>query len=235
MSRPGYLGDFVLRTETVTPETVDGVDLYLPTAGGQAPLAMLVHGMLRQRPDVTPRLWPVYRGYASELARRGIAAAMIDHDLVDGFHYPQAIQTVLTALETARAHEGVDGDRVAVWAFSAGGPLLLPLMADAPPWLRCLAGTYPLLSHESIPDWRTLDAALAGLGTRPFILTTVEHEMPDLMPGQTHFIEAAHVAGNLHHIEVHGAARGFDAQDPTDQARAAVTQALDELAAALSP
>lgn len=234
MGRPGYLGDFILGTERVDPETVDGLDLYLPTDGGQAPVAMLVHGMLQQRPDVTPREWPVYRGYASELARRGIAAAMIDHELVEGFHYPEAIRTVLTALETVRTNESVDGERVAVWAFSAGGPLLLPIMAEAPPWLRCVAATYPLLAQEHIPDWTPVDTALAGLGTRPFILTTVEHEIPDLVPGQAHFL-AAPGAVNLRHIKVPGAAHGFDAQTPTDQACAAVTRALDELAAALSP
>ncbi len=232
--KPGYLSDFILPTEPVVPTTVDGVDLYLPAPGEPAPAVLLVHGMLRQHPDVTPRSWPVYRGYASELARRGVAAAMLDHELVDGFHYPEAIQTVLAGLDTVRAADGVSGDRVAVWAFSFGGPLLLPVMARAEPWLRCVAGTYPLLSAELMASWPDVPAALAGLGKRPFILTTVEHEMPDLVPGQTSFVRAAQGAGaDLRHIAVPTAAHGFDLQTPTKQARDAVTQALDQLVATM--
>jgi hypothetical protein len=39
---------------------------------------------------------------------------MLDHELVDGFHYPEAIQTVLAGIDTVRAADGVSGNRVAV-------------------------------------------------------------------------------------------------------------------------
>jgi acetyl esterase/lipase len=50
---------------------------------------------------------------------------------------------------------GVDGDRLAVWAFSGGGPLLS--LRDRPPHIRCLLAFYavldlrPLLTPDSDP------------------------------------------------------------------------------------
>ena len=215
-------------TDLVDPLDRGGFDLYLPEDGGRPPVVVLVHGLFPEPPPVSPRRTPFFRAYAAQLARRGLAAVVLDHELTSGMRYPEAAATLDRTLSAVRADGEVDGGSVAVWFFSGGGPLAFPVLAAGHEWLRCVALTYPLLPTEDIPGWPSLSDALRGLGPTPVVLTLVEHEIPDFVAGQRALLAAP--PGVLTTIEVPEAAHGFDTGPDTEHGRAAVVEALDAVA-----
>ncbi|MGY2129764.1 hypothetical protein [Blastococcus sp. SYSU DS0617] len=220
--------DLIVPTDLVDPVDRGKFDLYLPGQGARPPVVVLVHGLFPQPPPVSPRRTPFFRAYASQLARRGTAAVVFDHELTGGTRYPEAAATLDRILSEARADSEVDGDSVAVWFFSGGGPLAYPTLAGGHAWLRCVALTYPLLPTEDVPGWPSMSDALRGLGPTPVVLTVVEDEIPDFVAGQRALLAAA--PGGLTTIEVPAAAHGFDTGPATEHGRAAVLRALDAVA-----
>ena len=220
--------DLILPTRLIEPVDRDDFDVYLPERSGRPPVVVLVHGLFREPPPVSPRRSPFFRAYASQLTHRGIAAVMFDHELTGGMRYPEAAETLDRVLSAVRDSSEVDGGEVAVWFFSGGGPLVFPLLAAGHDWLRCVALTYPLLPTEDIPGWPSLSDALRGLGDTPAVLTLVEHEIPAFVGGQQALLEARPVG--LTTIDVPGAQHGFDAGPDTEQGRAAVRRALAAVA-----
>ncbi|WP_369136898.1 dienelactone hydrolase family protein [Modestobacter versicolor] len=217
--------DLVLPTRPADAVDRGDLDLFLPEQAGRPPVVLLVHGLFPEPPPVLPRRTPFFRAYASQLAHRGVAAVVFDHELTGGMRYPEAAATLDRVLSAVRSSSEVDGDAVAVWFFSGGGPLAYPLLAAGHDWLRCVALTYPLLPTEDIPGWPSLADALHGLGGTPAVLTLVEHELPAFVAGQQALL-AARPAG-LTTIEVPAAEHGFDTGPDTERGRAAVEQALD--------
>lgn len=235
MNRPPYLNPFILDVTPVAPVALSGhADLYLPQGTGPFPVVLLVHGMLLEPAEVSPREWPVFQGYAAALAGRGVAAVVVEHDLARGPHFPEALQTVLSAADQAAVRPEVDANRVGAWVLSAGGPLALGLMASYADRFRAFALTYPLLESAHLPDWPSAEAALAGLGDRGLVITTVEHEIPDFVPAQESFLDAARSAGAaVEHLHVEGAQHGFESLDPTNEGREGVVRAVEAVVALL--
>lgn len=124
---------------------------------------VLVHGLFPEPPPVSPRRTPFFRSYASQLAERGVAAVMLDHELTAGMRYPEAAATLGRTLSALRDSGEIDPERSGVWFFSGGGPLAYPLLVAGHDWLRCVGLTYPLLPTEDIPGWPSLSDALTGL------------------------------------------------------------------------
>ncbi len=220
--------DLIVPTDLVDPLDRGEFDLYLPQHGGRPPVVALVHGLFPEPPPVSPRRTPFFRAYASQLVQRGVAAAVLDHELTGGMRYPEAAATLDRTLSAVRADGAVDGGSVAVWFFSGGGPLAYPVLAAGHEWLRCVALTYPLLPTEDIPGWPSMSDALRGMGSTPVVLTVVEDELPDFVAGQRALL-AAPPAG-MTTIEVPPAQHGFDTGPGTEHGRAAVVAALDAVA-----
>jgi dienelactone hydrolase len=216
--------DLILPTRPVAPSDLGDVDLYLPEGRERPPVVVLVHGLFQEPPPVMPRQTPFFRSYAAQLTQRGVAAVMLDHELAQGMRYPEAAATLGRTMSEVRRRPEVDGDRVAVWFFSGGGPLAYPLLTAEHEWLRCVGLTYPLLPTQDIPGWPSLTDALRGLGDTPVVLTRVEHEIPDFVAGQQALCDAR--PANLTVIDVPGAQHGFDTGPATEHGRAAVVQAL---------
>jgi dienelactone hydrolase len=214
----------IVPTEPVEPVDLDGFDLYLPHGVERPSVVVLVHGLFPEPPPVAPSRTPFFRAYAAQLVQRGVAAVVLDHELTAGLRYPDAAATLDRALSAVRGSSAVDGDSVAVWFFSGGGPLSYPVLAAGADWLRCVAMTYPLLPTEDIPGWPSLADALTGLGSTPLVLTRVEHEIPQFVAGQQALVEAG--PPGLVTIDVPGAQHGFDTGPDTEHGRAAVLSAL---------
>lgn len=216
--------DLIVPTRLAASADHGRFELYLPEHVARPPVVVLVHGLFQEPPPVGPSRTPFFRAYASQLAQRGVAAVMLDHELTAGMLYPQAAATLDRTLSEVRSSTEVDGDNVAVWFFSGGGPLAYPLLAADHDWLRCVALTYPLLPIEDIPGWPSFDDALAGLGDTPVVLTRVEHEIPEFVAGQQALVDAQ--PPGLTTIDVPAAQHGFDTGPDTEHGRAAVLQAL---------
>lgn len=237
MTRPDYLGEFVLPTAPATAIECGAIDLYLPpTPRVAVPVTILVHGgPMREAPVVPPRQWPVFRGYAAALVARGIAAAMFDHALLRSLDYGTAVAQLAEVIDTVRAQPAVASERVALWFFSGGGPLAASALRDRPPWLRILVLSYPMLRPLNDVAGFAPAAELGGAGQVPMLLTRVGKEFPRLAAEQDEFAAAARSQGvDLTVIEVPDGQHGFDVADDTDQSRQALNEALDFVQAQLA-
>ncbi|WP_374109090.1 alpha/beta hydrolase family protein [Streptomyces sp. CC228A] len=234
---PPHLRPFLLDApEPLLPqERTDRLALHLPTADGPRPAVVFVHGgPLPAETQPSPLDWPAFQGYGQYVARLGAVAAVVHHGLHGLDAYGAAADDVAAAVERVRADPRVDGDRVALWFFSGGGLLAADwLTAAAPPWLRCVAATYPFLAP--LPNWglsdarfRPADAVRAARGAAPpVVLTRVEREMPEIAATVAEFLAAAGESGaRVEVVDVPGGHHGFETVDHSDAARRAVHRAV---------
>jgi hypothetical protein len=228
MTRPDYLREFVLPCPPAAAIDVDGFDFYLPATQAAAPVTILVHGgPMRAQPVAPPRQWPVFRGYASALVARGVAAVMFDHALLRSLDYAAAAAQLTQVVDAARAHTSVDADRVALWFFSGASPLAAGVLRNPPPWLRTVAFSYPMMQPLGQVAGFSPTSELPAVGRLPILLTRVGLEFPDLLPAQDDFVGTSRSRGiNLTVIEVPNGHHAFDVADDTDESRDALEQAL---------
>ena len=105
------------------------MDLYLPAglaAGWPVPAVLLVHGEADPEMLRGVRSWGQYTGWGRLLAAEGLAGVVAEHRAVAeaGFDAVVAeVASALTAVHGRAAELGLDPDRLAVAAFSAGTPL----------------------------------------------------------------------------------------------------------------
>ncbi|MEU4659396.1 alpha/beta fold hydrolase [Streptomyces sp. NPDC023723] len=228
---PAHLRPFPLDVPERAGERSGHVDLYPPDADGPRPAVLFVPGgplPAGARPG--PRDWPVFQGYARYAAGQGVVGAVVEHRLHGVADYPVAADDVAAAVAAVRADPRVDPDRVALWFFSGGGPLTADWLGAPPPWLRCLAASYPILAP--LPNWglsgdRFRPAeAVAGAGGLPVVLTRVGRELPEIAATVEAFRAAARASGAaLEVVDVPGGHHGFETLDPA-RARPAVRHAM---------
>ena len=242
---------FLLDLEERSRERDGRLDLYLPDErpgdlpdglpgpAGPRPAVLFVHGgpiPAEKRP--TPRDSVVFQGYGRYAAEQGLVGAVVDHRLHALGDLEQAAGDVAAALEQLRADPRVDRDRIALWCFSGGGLLAADYLAAPPPWLRCLALSYPLLAPQ--PGWGLSGdrfrpaAAVGGAGPLPVVLTRVELETSQIAATVAEFLDAATAARTVVEvIDVAGGRHGFETIDHTEETRQAVVRAFGAVRAHL--
>lgn len=234
MAHPPFLQPFVLPVADARRRREGVLDVSSPVGssdGKPRPAIVFVPGGPLP-PDLRPipRDWPVYLGYGSLAASRGVVGVTVDHRLHSPADYATAAEDVASAVAQARALDEVDPNRLALWFFSGGGLLSAHWLAQPPPWLRCIAMTYPLLAP--LPGW-DIDArfrpveAVRAAGSLPILLTRVGRERAEIAAT----VEAFAASAELHRvavdvIDVPEGQHGFDMLDHTDSSRAAVTDAM---------
>lgn len=229
---PDHLRPFVLDVPDRPRERRECVDLYLPDGQEVGPAVVFVHGgPLPPGVRPAPRDWPTFTGYAALAAQLGAVGVTLDHRLHAPDDLARAAEDVAAAVDLVRAHPRVDGDRVALWFFSGGGPLAAPWLSAPPPWLRCLAANYPLLEpipgHGTDGDRFRPVAAVRGAGDLPVVLTRVGLEDPMLDATVERFLDAAGECGaEVEVIAAPHCRHGFETLDHTAEARAAVREAM---------
>jgi acetyl esterase/lipase len=241
VAHPPFLQPFVLPIAEVGRRREGIIDVYTPLGGDRfpRPAVVFIHGgPLPPEVQPRPRDWPVFTGYGSFAASRGVVGVTVDHRLHSPADYSTAADDVASAVAQARALDEVDPDRVALWFFSGGGLLSADWLAQPPPWLRCIAATYPLLAP--LPGW-DVDArfrpveAVRTAGAVPILLTRVGREHPEIAATVEAFTASAErhqVAIDV--IDVPDGQHSFDMLDHTESSRAAVTEAMTRVTAALA-
>jgi hypothetical protein len=239
---PAYLRPFVLGVldgPDVRVDRLGEIDFYRPAGTARTGGLLFVHG--GPGPDgleVMPRDWPVYRGYATAAARRGLVAAVVDHSLIRGFdQLVTAADEVEAAVGVLRSDPRVDPDRVGLWFFSGAGLLAGEWLDSRPDWLRAVALTYPLLAtppgaHELVNAVEVIGkydrsggVGPASSSVLPVLLTRAGLEHEELAGPVAEFVSAGGTALDI--IDVPKGHHGFDMLDHTEESRAAVTKALD--------
>ena len=210
-------------TGTVTRH--EDFDIYRPDGGDQPlPAVVFVPGPMPAAFPARPRAWPVYEGYGRLIGGRGVIAVVPDLRYYTVGQWAQASDDLSGVLESVRALEAVDSDRIAVWAFSAGALLVRRWLTQSPQWLRCLALTYPMLAMPADPAGQ----AAAVLPGRPLVLTRVGRESASIQATVDGFLSAAAAAGAVVDVvEVPDGRHGFDLPDHTEASARAVVQATD--------
>lgn len=236
---PPWEAPFVADVPDVEPERHAVWDLYAPGAAAPRPVVCFVHGgPTAVDLPVSPRDWPVYRGYGALAARAGLVGITIDHPLYGMHDYPAAYAEVMRAIAAAQSDPRVDGGRVAVWAFSGGGPLVSPLLRKPPAWLRCIALSYPVLTSRPARELPAGFLPIEALtpSRLPVVLTRVGLESPPLASGVAAFLARAEELGEvIDVVDVPHGHHGFDLTDPGLESTGAVTRALSLVTAAISP
>ena len=141
-------------------ETELVMDVYAP-AGQQTsnglPAVLFVHGGPIPREMLAPTEWGVFASYAELCTAAGLVGVVFNHRLYAPTDYTTAQSDMRAAIEYVRSHAGdlgIDADRIGVWAFSGGGPLLAWCLRERAAFVRCLLAFYALLDvrHLLPPD-----------------------------------------------------------------------------------
>lgn len=230
--RPVQEKPFLLDVPEQTRERKGRVDLHLPVGDGPRAAVLFVHGgPVPAGLKPTPRDWPTYVGYAQYVASLGAVGATVDHRLHDLGDYPRAARDVAEAVELLRGDPRVDPDRIALWFFSGGGLLSAYWLAAPPPWLRCVAATYPVLAP--LPSWGPVDsrfhpaAAVRTAGDLPLVVTRAGREIPEMAATVEEFLSVAKdCEAGVEVIDVPHGHHGFETQDYTEESRRAVERAV---------
>ncbi|RZU19558.1 hypothetical protein EV645_1769 [Kribbella rubisoli] len=228
---PAYLRPFVLGVldgPDVRVDRLGEIDLYRPPGTARGGAILFVHGGPGPAGlEVMPREWPVYKGYATAAARRGLVAAVVDHSLIHGLdRLVAAADEVEAAVGVLRSDPRVDPDRVGLWFFSGAGLLAGEWLDSRPDWLRFVALTYPLLATPpGVDDLVTAAEVIGKHKDLPVLLTRAGLEREELAGPVAEFVSAGGAALDI--IDVPKGHHGFDMLDHTEESRAAVTKALD--------
>ena len=147
----------------VTYETVDGTamkaDVYLPPRGaGRAPYpaVIFVAGGAENTKE-----WGIYKSLGRLFAASGFAGVPFNHRLrYPRRQYEEGAADLLALVAHLRKNASaleVDAGRIAIWAFSGGGPMLSVPIRERVPGVRCLVNYYAFMDTEHV------DLAEAGV------------------------------------------------------------------------
>jgi acetyl esterase/lipase len=245
--------DLVYHEAEGTPMTLD---LYLPpaarrAAGAPAPVVLLIHGgPVPEAVYAKVKNMGVFVSYGELLAASGLAAVAFNH-LHHGWHDMDEsaghVAAVVAWLRAEAESLRIDPQRRCHWAFSGGGPQLVPALAAPDPGIRCLVGYYPLLDLRPLaarltelppetverfsPAACLAAAPRAARALPPMLLARAGQDQPLMNQALDGFVQAALAAGLELELWNHAAGQhGFDVLDDVPRSRQIVARTLDFIA-----
>jgi acetyl esterase/lipase len=238
-SVPG-MADVQVR-EGLVYKTVEGsplhFDLYAPArASGARPATILIHG--GPGPALGARRWEVFVSYGRMLAATGMIGIAFDHRLLGPDRWPDSAADVADLVRHVRDQAsplGIDPERLALWAFSGGGPLLAAPLRERPSWLKLVVAYYAAM--EPLGGGQDeLFSTIAALGqdasnAPPIVLARAGRDMfPEINSSIDRFVAAAHSAGATVDLLTHPTGHhSFDILDADDRSRQIIERTLAAL------
>jgi acetyl esterase/lipase len=212
------------------------MDVYRPPGPPWPPPAViLVHG--GPTPRTGAKNMGVFVSYGELLAASGFVGVTFDHRFLAPSRLTDAKEDVAELIAHVRSDGGslgLDPERLALWAFSGGGPLLAAPLLERPRWLRAVVAYYAILDLREpppgaddglSPEQRRDFSAVHGLGedarsAPPLLIARAGLDNPRLNDGIDRFVQAALTRGARVDLLNHPDGRhGFDILD--DDARSA--------------
>jgi len=227
-------------------------DVYAPAAAGAPrPAVILIHG--GPIPRTGAKNMGVFVSYGELLAASGFVAVTFDHRFLAPARLAEAGGDVADLVAHVRANAealGADPARLALWAFSGGGPFLSEGLRSRPAWLRAVVAYYAALDLQQPapgadsgldPGLRTAWSPLAALGADartapPVLVARAGLDHPWLNAGIDRFVAAALASGATLDLLTHPDGRhGFDILDDDARSQAIIRHTLAFLRERLTP
>jgi acetyl esterase/lipase len=228
------------------------MDVYSPPGPPRArPAVILVHG--GPIPRTGAKNMGVFVSYGELLAASGFVVVAFDHRFLAPSRLTDAREDVAELVAHVRSGGGslgVDPDRMALWAFSGGGPFLAAPLRERPAWLRAVVAYYAVLdlrqpppgADDGIgPEMRRDFSAVLGLGedarsAPPILVARAGLDSPWLNDGTLRFVQAALAGGATLDLLSHPDGRhGFDILDDDVRSRQVIRRTLEFLQDQLAP
>ena len=213
--------------------------------GESLPVVFFIHGGVPRDVPVQPKDWGIYRSWGRLIAASGMAAVTFNHRV--GYPDPNLVQgaadlaDAIAFVRGRAADFGIEPERIALAAYSAGGPLLAVPIREPKPYIRCLVAFYAFLdlrpsalhrkflSEEQIRRFSPAVALSESSGALPpiFVARAGKDQIPDLLSGLDRFVSEA-LARNapLAFYNQPGGEHGFDNQEGDPRSRDIVREAV---------
>ena len=127
------------------------MNIYAPAnlrRDARAPAVVFVHGGPIPSDFTPPTRWGAFVSYGELVAASGLVGVTFNHRLFSMPDFDRSLADVRAAIDYVRSHAAelnVDADRIALWHFSGGGPLLTRIVRDRPDYVRCILAFYAYL------------------------------------------------------------------------------------------
>ena len=211
----------------LTYTTRDGAeqryDVYGAAPGCTSAVVLLVHGgPIPSALEATPADWGLFQSLARILAASGIAAVMFNHRLFSLESFP----TAMNDIEDLLAHLGAE--RICLWVFSGGGPLLGRFLRSTPTSVRCVVAYYAAL-HASRSEFSAADAIEGNAGwVPPILVARAGLDMPQLNETIDRFVAVALKKNATIDVMNHPTGQhGFDHRDDHERTREILARTVE--------
>jgi len=225
----------------------------LPKAANLPAIIFIHGGFLPPNLRTEPKDWNIFHSYGRLAAASGFVGIAFNHRLYESWmsveNSTNDLADVIAYVRSNADSLGVDKDRIALWAFSGGGPLLTLAIRDPQPYIRCMVSYYAMLdllqsakeSRGTLTEQTLLAySPLQQLenSTRPIppmFIARMGQDQPNIKASVDHFIPVA-LAKNVsltlsNDPEGH---HGFDIEDNTDASREVIRQTMQFVKAYLA-
>lgn len=222
------------------------MDVYRPAgAAGPRPAVLFVYGDAPPEYLRDARSWGQYRSWGEAIAAAGLCAVVPDHVSSEERTRVDAvaddIRAAIDAVRERGATWGVDGERLALWAGSAGVPYGVSVAMRAVPPLRCVVAYYGPFDMRGWPSPAAVSlAALAAMSPvvalesrrleTPMLVVKAALDRPIINDSIDAFVARARSDGSPVELLVHEDGRhAFDIVDDDDRSRELIRDTIDFL------
>lgn len=228
------------------------MDVWSPRQPGPRPAIVFVHGgPIPGNLRTQPKDWGIYISYGQLAAASGLVGVTFNHRLygLDRVADAQADLVDLVAhLRADAAKYGIDRDRICLWAFSGGGPLLSAAFDGGLPGVRCVVSFYGLLdrrperadtpaaiSDEVLQQLSPVYHVTAGHRVPPMLIGRAGNDAPQINATVDAFVREAKVRNAPVQVIEHPTGHhGFDALDDDNRSREIIAAAIRFIAEQLA-